>query len=433
MEFSRRAGRAAAVLAAAVALLAMPGVGRADHTPNHGDPCREADRATFFADYNRARQVHRPGIDCAFYRGITSGAGTNADGRPVYRPLTDVTRAQMAQFIVNTLVAAGYDERLPRPGSQDRFDDIGSTFARVAINRLARAGIVSGTGERTYSPAAPVTRQQMATYIVQAVNFAQNPDVRPEGTDRFRDVPASNVHHDSIEGGADAGLFQGTSTTRFSPGRLVVRDQMATFLVNLLREIFDSANAPVPFTARPQVDDTNVTAGNPVTGQVTGSNMRGVEIRGCGINRQPLVDRDETTTGIQFSVRIPASQPAGTCTLTFVVTFTSGNERTGTIEMNIAAANDATVVVDQSVVDPGGEITGRVTGSNVAAARVSGCGLTDENTEDRDPGQSGIQFTEIIPASQPAGGCTLTFEVEFVDNNTESHTVGLTVRGSPSS
>jgi hypothetical protein len=338
----RTRSRLVAIATAAMLVLGLlPAVASANHNPNHGDPCRQAVPATIFADYHRARKVHRASIDCAFYRAITAGAGTNANGDLVYRPRTSVTRAQMAQFIVNTLISAGYDTRLPSGGGGDQFNDIGGNFARVAINRLARAGIVTGTGNEKYSPGASISRQQMASFIVQAANWAVDPDVASDGTERFDDVPATNVHKHNIEAGADAGLFQGTSATTFAPGRLVVRDQMATFLVSLLRHAFDEARAPTPYTATAGVDDTNIEAGGFITGQVTGSNIRHVAISGCGITSQLLVDRDEVTSGIQYRVRVPRDQPAGPCTLTFTVTFNNSRERSSTIQMTVRSSSSA--------------------------------------------------------------------------------------------
>ena len=419
--------RATALLVAALLVAALGPPAAADHVGGHPNPCRNAPAATVFADYGEVRAVHRGAVDCALYRGITSGAGSNAEGAPLYRPVARVTRAQMAQFIVNTLVAAGFDADLPPAGTTDRFGDIADSFARAAINRLARARIVSGTSEGRYSPGAPVTREQMATFIVQAAEFALNDNLLGDGTARFGDVGATNVHRANIEDGADAGLFQGTTATTFSPGRFVVRDQMATFLVNLLRVVFDTDRAPAPPSAQVRLTSTTVDAGGDVTGSVTGTGVQSVSLSGCGLPATALSDRDGSAAGIQFAARIPDSQPAGSCTLVFTTTFTNGTRRTDALTITVQAGNHAAVRLHATEVPAGGAITGEITGSNIDSARVSGCGLNDEEVADGDAGAAGIQLSETIPAVQPAGQCTLTFRVRYRDGTSQSLSQVLTV------
>ena len=409
-----------------VAGLAAPA--GADHRDNHANPCEGAASASdIFADYERARDVHQASIDCALHRAITNGAGTNNDGERVYKPGASVTRAQMAQFIVNTLVAAGYDEALPEGAGEDRFDDIRGNFARVAINRLADAGIVSGTDADSYSPGDVIRRQQMASFIVQAVNWATNPDVRGDDVERFTDVGAANVHKPNIESGADTGLFQGTSASTFDPGRVVVRDQMATFLVTLLRHIYAEADAPEPYTATITVDDTTVDAGSDVTGEVTGSNITGVEVRGCSVGTRALEDVDPVAGGIQFSFRIPASRDPGGCTLRFTITFNNGAQAEAEQPMTILRPNASNLDVDSTSIPAGGVLTGEVRGSDVASVSVSGCSFFNEPVDDRDTGTDGIQFSETVSRHQSPGDCTLSFRVTYTDSRFTDEAVEVAI------
>jgi hypothetical protein len=347
LTFARAKGVLVAMLAALLVVSLLPAVALANHNPGNTNPCGGAPSADDFADYDQARETHRASIDCALYRAITSGAGTNNAGDPVYRPRRAVTRAQMAQFIVNTIVAAGYDNSLPSGSGRDEFTDINNNFARVAINRLARAKIVSGTGRNRYSPDGFVTRQQMASFIVQAARHVvgQQHPIQRDNVDRFRDVDNNNVHKANIEAGADAGLFQGTSATTFSPGVRVLRDQMASFLVNLIQYTFNPSQAPPPNTAEVKLADTSVAAGDQLSGDITGENIKSATVSGCGLNNANLTDRDNRAEGIQFQVRIPASQDAGDCTLTFTVTFNNNSIRRFTETITVSAENRATVTL----------------------------------------------------------------------------------------
>ena len=190
------------------------------------------------ADRTQVRETHRRNVDCVIYTKIAQGYPPAAGGKPTYRPLLDVTREQMATFIANVIRAGG--GTLPAGGS-DQFSDIASSVHRANINALARAGIVKGTGEGEYSPKGRVSRQQMATFMVQATEFVLDTDLTATG-DHFSDVAASNVHHGNINAGFEADLFSGTKAPEadkprsgeFSPGVRVLRDQMASFLINQL-------------------------------------------------------------------------------------------------------------------------------------------------------------------------------------------------------
>ena len=76
-------------------------------------------------------------------------------------PGADVTRAQIAQFLVRAL-------KLPTT-TTDYFDDDDGKTGESSINALARAGLTSGCGPRRYCPTAPVTREQMAALLYRSL------------------------------------------------------------------------------------------------------------------------------------------------------------------------------------------------------------------------------------------------------------------------
>jgi hypothetical protein len=210
------------------------------------DRCADAPQSDF-ADREQAREVHRASIDCVDHTNISRGREEN--GQRVYAPLEEVTRAQMASFIIQTLEAAGYAEELPSgeatEDDPDEFNDIASSVHRERINQLARIGVANGVGDGTsYAPGRAITRQQMASFIVAATEFALLADYAADES-HFSDVGPRNAHYDNINAGFEEGLFSGTKAPepgvpdsgRFSPGRTVLRDQMASFLTNLLDRV----------------------------------------------------------------------------------------------------------------------------------------------------------------------------------------------------
>jgi hypothetical protein len=99
--------------------------------------------------------------------GITSGCAVSP---PAYCPEATVTRGQMAVFLLRAKHGAGY---LP-PDATGVFADVPTDhlFARW-IEQLSREGITGGcnTAPPMYCPDAPVTRGQMAVFLVRTFNL----------------------------------------------------------------------------------------------------------------------------------------------------------------------------------------------------------------------------------------------------------------------
>jgi hypothetical protein len=90
-------------------------------------------------------------------RGVVAGCGPN-----IYCPTANVTREQMAIFVLRTL-----DPALNPPAcTTPMFSDVpaSSPFCRW-IEELARRGVVTGCGGGNYCPTAPVTREQMGVFL----------------------------------------------------------------------------------------------------------------------------------------------------------------------------------------------------------------------------------------------------------------------------
>jgi peptidoglycan/xylan/chitin deacetylase (PgdA/CDA1 family) len=109
--------------------------------------------------------THAASIDALFGAGITRGC--TSDGRS-YCPVEAVPRDQMASFLARTL-------DLP-PGEASPFGDVveGSTHA-AAIAAVHTAGITAGCTPdgRDFCPSARVTRAQMASFLVRAVEHGR--------------------------------------------------------------------------------------------------------------------------------------------------------------------------------------------------------------------------------------------------------------------
>jgi subtilisin family serine protease len=93
-------------------------------------------------------------------RGVTSGCG---GGR--FCPGSQVTRDQMAVFLLATKEGAGYTP--PACGATSPFSDVpvSSPFCRW-VREMANRGITGGCGGGNFCPSSPVSRAQMAVFLV---------------------------------------------------------------------------------------------------------------------------------------------------------------------------------------------------------------------------------------------------------------------------
>ena len=97
--------------------------------------------------------------------GITGGCGSGS-----YCPEGAVTRAQMAIFLLRSKHGAGYNP--PAVGAGTGFSDVSPSYWAAAwIKQLVAEGITAGCGTGIYCPEAPVTRAQMAVFLVRTFNL----------------------------------------------------------------------------------------------------------------------------------------------------------------------------------------------------------------------------------------------------------------------
>jgi hypothetical protein len=154
-------------------------------------------------------------IQWIYDRKITGGCSPTR-----YCPLAAVTRGQMASFLDRAM-------NLPA-ATADYFDDDDGLTHESAINSIAEAGITGGCAPRRFCRDEPVSRAQMAAFLVRALG------VPPATKDWFSDDDGSTLEA-SINAMAEAGLTGGCGAGAFCPNRAVTREQMAAFLVRAFK------------------------------------------------------------------------------------------------------------------------------------------------------------------------------------------------------
>jgi D-alanyl-D-alanine carboxypeptidase/FG-GAP-like repeat/S-layer homology domain len=186
------------------------------------DPVRLVFNGLFYDDEDN---IFTSAIDRLGASGITHGC--NPPFNDAFCPQDPVTRGQMAAFLVRAL---GYTE----DGGGNQFTDDNASVFESAIDRLATAGVTRGCNppaNNRFCPDDPVTRGQMAAFLVRALGYTND-----GGGNQFIDDNAS-VFESAIDRLATAGVTLGCNppaNTRFCPDQPVTRGQMAAFLTRAL-------------------------------------------------------------------------------------------------------------------------------------------------------------------------------------------------------
>lgn len=111
----------------------------------------------------------------------------------------------------------------------DYFTDDNGTTHEVSINRVAAAGITTGCAPNLYCPDDDVSRGQMASFLARAFALPST------ATDYFTDDNGT-THEGNINRVAAAGITTGCSATTYCPKADVTRGQMAAFLRRALED-----------------------------------------------------------------------------------------------------------------------------------------------------------------------------------------------------
>jgi uncharacterized repeat protein (TIGR01451 family) len=157
------------------------------------------------------------GIACA---GITTGCGGSN-----FCPRDSVTRAQMAAFLIRAL----YGEDFNCSTNPYFADVLNAHWAFLYVQKLFEDTITTGCGPGTYCPTNTVTRAQMATFIVRAIE-GEPLDNYCGTTDQFSDVPYTHWACKYIKRLSQLGITTGCGENNYCPNDDVSRAQMAAFL-----------------------------------------------------------------------------------------------------------------------------------------------------------------------------------------------------------
>ena len=188
---------------------------------------------------------HRANVETLAGRGVLDGTEC-APGQ--FCPKDPIQRWVMAVWLVRAV-----DGAPPAAVVSSRFVDVETgEWWLPYVERLADLRITRGCAVEParFCPGDPVTRQEMASFLVRAFQL------EPETSNRFEDVEADNSHLADINGLATAEITAGCATepALYCPTVATTRAQMATFLARAL----GIATVPPPEETTQPVEDTTV-------------------------------------------------------------------------------------------------------------------------------------------------------------------------------
>ena len=155
--------------------------------------------------------------------GVTAGCGGGD-----FCPDASVRRDHMAAFLLKARHGGSYHP----PACEGNFSDVACPGPFTDwIEQLKAEGITAGCGDSVYCPDRPVTRAQMAVFLLKAEHGATF--VPPPCAGVFGDVPCPGPFTDWIEALDGEGVTAGcqASPRLYCPDSGVTREQMAVFLV----------------------------------------------------------------------------------------------------------------------------------------------------------------------------------------------------------
>ncbi len=170
------------------------------------------------------------GVESIVRAKITAGCGGGN-----FCPTAPVTRAQMAVFLLKGEHGSGYTP----PPCTGIFSDVSCSatpdFAADWIEQLYGEGITAGCGPDIYCPTNPVSRQQMAVFLLKAEHGVGY--VPPACAGVFVDVPCGTLFADWIEELYAEQITGGClmNPLSYCPLASASRGQMAAFLTKVFQ------------------------------------------------------------------------------------------------------------------------------------------------------------------------------------------------------
>ncbi|OPX42639.1 endo-1,4-beta-xylanase A precursor [Ruminiclostridium hungatei] len=139
---------------------------------------------------------------------------------------------RFTKAIAAAVLSAGiFAGALPAQAASVRDLSKASSYAREAVQWMAGNGVISGDQYGYFNPAKKISRAELVTIIVKALNLDTS---NLPKTPTFSDVPASHWAYKYVEAATREGIVSGTGNGKFGANSMSTREQVTVMLLNSL-------------------------------------------------------------------------------------------------------------------------------------------------------------------------------------------------------
>ena len=321
--------------------------------------------------------------------GIVSGTG---DG--IFSPDADITRAEMAQIYVNLL-------HLTEKADISNFTDVAANaWYADAVAKCVAAGIFSGTSATTFSPAAPITREQMF------VTFGHVLGLSPVDTTKatFTDLPqVSDWAKGMVYAMLEAGYISGVGDNMLMPLIPINRASVMVLMDAVVTGYGNKAGAIVDVTGKNSLVLV-------VSGDVTITGQIGNVIITQGAANGTVTLDDATVTGtVTFSSPTTRLRLMGDTNVENLIVGTDATDAVVSVDKG-ASVDILTTKSEGTTVSGVGTVSRVVAEEGSKDVKVTTSGTTVENnssepvTTDKGTVKPGETATTSKPSTGGGGG-----------------------------
>ena len=193
--------------------------------------------SAYFKDVSSSSWYYKS-VKEAYEQGLMLGVGNSE-----FKPSDTLTRGMFVTLLARV---AKIDEASYK--GKSNFSDVPKgKWYEPSVSWAQMKNITSGIGGNKFAPDAPVTREQMATFIAHYIDVSgktlPNTSTPVSG---FKDIDqVSSWAKDGLELMRVTGLIVGDSNGNFNPKKTATRAEAATLFVRLYHALYGTGTAPV--------------------------------------------------------------------------------------------------------------------------------------------------------------------------------------------
>ncbi|BFT69167.1 cadherin-like beta sandwich domain-containing protein [Paenibacillus sp. P36] len=143
-----------------------------------------------------------------------------------FKPNGNITRAEFAMVLSRVFDINGGDN------TSTVLKDVGSHWAKGAIEKFVKAGVISGYEDGTFQPDKTITREEMVVMLSRIVNL--NNVAKDTSKGNFSDLEGAYATNE-IKAEAQAGIISGKADGKFDPKNNATRAEALQIILNTLK------------------------------------------------------------------------------------------------------------------------------------------------------------------------------------------------------